>query len=634
MPFCYLQKMLSMIPIGGWLRLSAGLLLVLGPGMALATFHPKHHELDRTGWVTQGLVYSICAWAILLAWLQPPKIAVNEAGVVGILALGWIVAIWRRVRSAADRHPARGTASSTFARVALWGIVVVAAGVHISLLRDAYVGPGSDSLHHTIIAELFALNGGVPANYQPILPLATFRYHFGFHAFVYAVNAVAGLPYAFVTPILSQILVAGTGLTAAYFLDRLTGNQWAGLAAAAFLTLGLVYPAYLIQWGRYPQELGLMLLPVFLAELIVWERADSPVASTWFLGMLAAGIALSHYRIAILAVIAAGFISLDSLFGRPDRWRKLGQRGLRHALIGVIGLGLVLPWFFTLRVHWGDGFPPQFPALQTSFFSVLRLGGSVTYPTNWPSLGLAALATLASLWRRQRTAILLALWGITSTLIAFSHWGSYLFDPVTDLISMCVPAALIIGIFFSLKFNWRSNVIGLAALGSLVGIIFVGAFATREILDPATFTVQADDLPAMDWIRANTPKSAEFAVNTRPVGFLPGFVYGTDAGYWIPVLANRGATTYPLIYSFENLSSPGYIQNIIDYMNHEADLSTPDGLQSLANLGATYIYSDARQGDIQLAPLEASGAFDLVYNHNGVQIFKILPSALPSPRGD
>ena len=59
-----------------------------------------------------------------------------------------------------------------------------------------------------------------------------------------------------------------------------------GLAAAATLSLGLVFPAYLIQWGRYSQAAGLMLLPVFLAELISWQRAEARSRHRCLLGLV------------------------------------------------------------------------------------------------------------------------------------------------------------------------------------------------------------------------------------------------------------------------------------------------------------------------------------------------------------
>ena len=156
--------------------------------------------------------------------------ALNTVTISAIFGVGWALALWRwaakRRGTLTDSPDEQGT--STWPRYALWGLLALAAALHISLLHDFFVGPGSDSLHHTIIARLFELDGGIPSNYFPMVPLATYRYHFGFHAFVYAVNVFAQLPFEIATPVLSQFLVAFSGMTAAYFVERLTRNAWGG----------------------------------------------------------------------------------------------------------------------------------------------------------------------------------------------------------------------------------------------------------------------------------------------------------------------------------------------------------------------------------------------------------------------
>lgn len=621
--------MFSLIPVVGWFRVVGALVFFLGPGMALVSIHPRRLKMDKTQTVILAFVVSFSCWAILLVWLQPLGVVLNSLAISVIFGVGWALALWRYASMRRGAHPAspgqKGMPPGP--RYALWGLLAFAAVLHISLLHDSLVGPGSDSLHHTIIARLFELDGGIPSNYAPMVPLATFRYHFGFHAFVYAVNEFGQLPYEIATPVLSQFLVAFSGMTAAYFVERLTGKAWAGLAAAATLGLGLVFPAYLIQWGRYPQAAGLMLLPVFLAELISWKRAESRRTTAAFLGLLAAGIALTHYRMAILAALAAGVIFLVVLFARDDPREKWGDIIAGEAELGLASAVFVAPWMITLLLQSGTGYPPQFKALKSTFFSLGRLGGSVQYPTNLPVLGLILLAVLLGLRRSNRTVIMLLLWGIISCLVAFSEQASYFLDPVTTLIALCVPVALIVGVTLAEPVHGLGRAIRLAEAGLALGIVAAGAVATRGILAPATFTVTPADLQAMDWIKSNTPEGAVFAVNTNEIGFLPGFVYGSDAGYWMPVLADRGAATLPLIYSFENTSFPGYVEKITQFVDHEGDLTTSSGLETLAELGATYVYIGDKGGPIQTGPLQSSSSFKLVYNRSGVQIYALVPAS-------
>ena len=66
-------------------------------------------------------------------------------------------------------------------------------------MRDLVAGMNLDAYHHTLIAEMFVKSGGIPSNYivDPATgvyaPLASFTYHFGFHALIAAVGWLSEL---------------------------------------------------------------------------------------------------------------------------------------------------------------------------------------------------------------------------------------------------------------------------------------------------------------------------------------------------------------------------------------------------------------------------------------------------------
>ena len=141
------------------------------------------------------------------------------------------------------------------ADVAFWGLLV-----------------GVDAYHHTLIAEMFAQSGGIPANYEPYAPLASFTYHYGFHALVAAVAWLSGqtapADMLALMPQAGQVATALPVLTLTLFTWRTLGDRWAGLAAGALAGLVSIFPSFYVNWSRYTQGLGLALLPVAWVLLI------------------------------------------------------------------------------------------------------------------------------------------------------------------------------------------------------------------------------------------------------------------------------------------------------------------------------------------------------------------------------
>ena len=133
---------------------------------------------------------------------------------------------------------------------------------------------------------------------------------------------------------------------------------------------------------------------------------------------------------------------LVALLIRADPEERPGNIIAGETELGLASVAFVFPWLMTLYLQWGIGYPPEFKVLKSTFFSLSRLGGSVHYPTNLPVLALILLAVLLGLRKPNRAVTVLLLWGILSCLVAFSKQTSYFLDPVTTLISLCVPVAL------------------------------------------------------------------------------------------------------------------------------------------------------------------------------------------------
>jgi hypothetical protein len=622
--------MLSSISAFQWLRLAGALLLFLGPGLAVTSLLTDRSRLTRSQTVALATGLSFSLWPVFLAWLQLAGIRLSTAAVVIVFAAGWLLYLLRTQ----PWNKLQGTIylKRALPAVLTWVVVSLSAIINVYVLRDQLVGPGSDSLQHAMITNMFQLSGGIPSNYLPFVPLVTFRYHFAFHACAYALMEFSGLESHVLTPILGQLLVPMGGLTAAYFVTRTWKKPWGGFFAATFYSLAGVFPAYLINWGRYTQSAGMMLLPLLLFEFERSRDPDRTKRDILVAVLLGAGLALTHFRIAIMALIA-GITYVIALSIERDAVLHLVKVRIfrRYFTMAIASLVAITPWLWHLWRSSDLGYPPQFKVLESSFFSLQRLGQPVfDYPTNTLLFVLLAASVAWMLWRRERSGMILFAWGALLVLISYLQLGSHYLDLVTIVISLFLPGSILLGWFMGnitgiLQSKARSLVWLPVVVAAAIGIR--GASDISLIVDPWNKTLYPADLRAIQWAQSHIRENAVFAVNSLEFPFLRGFVVGIDAGYWLPVLGHREAATYPLVYSLENLSMPDYVERIHNYTQQQADLASPHGLSALESLGATHIFIGVKGGPIEIDPLLASARFELLYSQNGASIFALQPSA-------
>jgi hypothetical protein len=150
------------------------------------------------------------------------------------------------------------------------------------------------------------------------------------------------------------------------------------------------------------------------------------------------------------------------------------------------------------------------------------------------------------------------------------------------------------------------------------------------------------DMDAMQWISENTPADARFVVNSFPA-YAGTLAAGTDAGWWIPLLARRATTLPPLNYGGEKAERADYHRGVnalakklrgrdlTDLTPVSIDLSRPVALKTLDSNKIGYVYIGAHPYPgheaadwIDTDKLRASPFFRLVYERDGVQIFQFL----------
>ncbi len=472
---------------GALFPLLAWIALLFLPGLALLSWIPSGFNRGQ----------SVLAAPALTALVLPVFLLVMKASGLPIGALGlWLIvlisaiacawAVYKSVRSSSAGSQQTGPSSSGRGLRALrdrlrllpidllfWGLLallfVLTLAVRFVSLRDAPAGMGLDAYHHTLIARMIIDNGGIPGDYQPYAPLASFTYHYGFHTLIASVAWLTSQTrpedLLSLMPQVGQFATALPVLTLPLFAWRAFGNRWAGLIAGALAGLVCIFPAYYVNWSRYTQGLGLAVLPVawLLAlnvlgrspasgdqSLVVADQGNSNSSSAlrttylalqrsgpYILGVIGvAGLFLTHYRIAmIFAVMFALYVVgrlLASTVRRPARPGNPSTRPeitpllliRRAGLLALLTLAALSPWLLNLAQNFHSHLVGRDNPETRQYYDLGNISSLVTHPTMWALYITGLLGLLLAI--RQRVWPLLLVAGAWALLGLWSD--PYLFD--------------------------------------------------------------------------------------------------------------------------------------------------------------------------------------------------------------
>jgi hypothetical protein len=344
------------------------------------------------------------------------------------------------------------------------------------------------------------------------------------------------------------------------------------------------------------------------------------------------GLALTHYRVLIFAVIFLAAVLLLSI-------RQAARLLPRVGALGVAAGILFLPWFWHA---YGGRMMAVLAAQVTTLPSAINVPAESNFSTDLllypPWWWLAAVGALAvGLWRRERAIVLVGAWWGLILLAANPHWlglpGDGVLTDFTVLIAIYIPAALMIG---SATAGWLEAGPRRGALGLAV-IIAVGLWGARSRLTeirPDRYGLATwADIRAAAWIKANTPEQARFLINSL-FAYSDHLVAGSDGGWWLPLLAMRKTNLPPLNYALEQGAQPDYRVWVNTLPNAIRDRGVTDAvvLNLLAERQIGYVYIGQKRGRVNyggpdvLAPdtLLASRNFRPVYHEDRVWIFEVV----------
>jgi len=439
-------------------------------------------------------------------------------------------------------------------------------------------------------------------------------------------------------------------------------------------------PMYYVNWGRYTQLAGQVILPGALS--LAWatleaepHRIESPVlageanwakwrrripfdagracpersrrmALTW---LILGGLALTHYLVSIFAGLF--FVAFFLLHVQRGKVRTLFVN-ITLLLTGVVVL--FLPWFvhvFFGRLPQIFGYYVTAPTKAASTF--LQEFNDIGNISSYLPMALWLLLLLCIAWgllRREKSVALVGLWWFLNLLATNPQWfhlpGQGVITNFTLFTASYIPSGVLIGAGFGwLQMSSRGAFFAKLYLGRrwvysfllLLLVVGIGLWSVRQRLDDMQVMPNAlvtrPDIRAAEWIQENTPQNARFLVNSF-FAYGDTVIVGSDGGWWLPLLTERQTTLPPLTYGSERGPRADYIL-WIDTLTSEIQakgLTHPDVLALLRKRGVTYVYVGQRQGRVNydgpyvINPdmLLSSPFFHLVYHQDRVWIFEVV----------
>ncbi len=549
-----------------------------------------------------------------------------------VILLGVLAAVWGlqapRLGEVSGRRVLRGVLAGLGGVLLLTALVVWRWYQASPLLLPAWV----DSLHHTVIVQLIAQQGGIPNTFAPYFD-APLHYHYGFHYITALFSQMAKESPEQSVLWFGQLLNALIALSVYRLARVLWKPRWVALIAALLVGFAFQMPAYYVSWGRYTLSAGLVLLPLAMAQALIILREPPSLSQGLTLVVLTAGVALTHLTALYLLGLFVGWLLIERAV-RGWRLRRqaaaVPERGVgfwlaANALLGVL---LALPWLLNMVSSYQRALRVEVISAASDQAGYLEYLLYLLGPRHNEILLGAGLVGLVWALHSSKTRAL-ALWGLLLAVQTLP-WGLRLgpFRPDHMAILLFLPAALLLAGGLgdlgeaSLRLPRPAlRRVAAAAVGLLaLGAVGWGAWNTRDVINASTNLVSAADRAALEWVDQNTPAEARFLINST---IWMGTTYrGMDGGYWLETLTGRKTQIPNAQYT---LADADTVATINSQNATASQLTTCDAafwdLVDAADL--THVYLRSGVGSLQPAGLERCSGVEPVYERDGVYIYAL-----------
>jgi hypothetical protein len=587
-------------------------ILLLSPGVSIAIF-------------PLTLLYARLAGGVRLGpiWLWGGMLSAGLLSALGIWRKGGRI---RRIKPSLDM-------------AALGILLIITFAVRFIPVRSLSVPMWGDSYQHTMIAQLIVDNGGLFSSWEPYVPLKSFTYHFGFH------TTVAFFHWLTRTDIIRSVIVVGQALNALAVLTlyplavKLTKSSWAGVIAALVGGFLSPMPMYYVNWGRYTQLAGQVILPliiIFTLEALEREGRNYKLLALATISL--AGLALTHYRMVLFYLC---FLFPVFVCQICQRKQNISETIFRIASIGLASLILVSPWVWNTLSGYLPRILKSFLTKwrPTKFLQEYNVIGDVSFFISYYLIALSALGSILGLINRKKGIFFTIAWVALLFLMANPYAlrlpGTGVVNNFTVLIAIYIPTSILSGYLLGSLVEKAQIKWSKARYGAILLLFVIASISARNqisLISPFHKLVTKADEEAMTWIRENTPLEAKFLVNSF-FAYGGSVIVGSDGGWWIPLLAGRKNTVPPLNYGSEMGWEPDYLVQVNELARRVqgADMDDPEVLELLRQKGITHIYIGQRQGRVNyngeavLRPdeLKKSPHYEVVYHRDRVWIFAL-----------
>lgn len=472
--------------------------------------------------------------------------------------------------------------------------------VRVIQINNIFVPNWVDGLIHTMLLDKLSVSEKI--SFSRI-------YHVGFHVGALVIRSFTSLSLSETVLLFGQWLSATCGVTVYLLVRRYTRNLYFSLISLMVYSLFLLFPTYLISWGRYPLLLGLTILP--LSMTVSWDWVGGRNKNFVLAFFLVLTLATAHYG---TLLVWFSFIFINLVYGRffwDVQKRDLRRRWLlltRFFLLIIPLLSFIFLKFKNLLEHKVVLGNLVQRAVSVNFFadfiSVLRL----VFYHDFSLLVLLVAGVFISLAWKKRLFWLIVFWPVLIGVMTWLQYAllgisisSYLNLAIFFSMPFAVLAGLILKYLYSLYYPFMNTniVVGrILSAASLLLILFVGLRVNTTIIDSSKILFVSQDYSAMTWIMENTPVDSVF--------FVESFLWGdklmpSDGGGWINLLTGR-STVYP--------KEIGDLYDVCVFIrNYDVDyLYLTDGL-----------YEDS----FGLRLSDISSSYEIVYSYQDVMIVSV-----------